>query len=440
MPDQISGLETQAQTNYHHQLSLAQILETRGESDDERVALREQIAQLDPGEMLSTVETILRKYLVCDDHQFTILTLWSVYTWCFDKFPTAAYLHICSPDSQSGKTLCLELLHTLSKDPWMATGATQQTVIQILENHEFQLRVEEEEVEESDGDHEENPEERKEHYTTFLLDDCHHTFGPSERQPLLARLNSGSRRFTWYSVGSDWFRFFGPKVFAGNARLPRSLAERCIPIVLRRKKATEKVSRFDPLTPVIPLNLLAWIAIWCLDNSDTLTRLAQQAPLGMPDSLTPHQSDCAEPLLHIANHIGGPWPEKIRAAFNAIFGLGDWSESVQALYDVRSCFNAKDNPEYLLSRDLLPLLTSMDQRPWSGWTTRSGRKLGALLHPFGIASRRLNIGDDKGIKGYLIEDFKDAWERYLPGIAFDKQESSSPNAAASLVSAGQEDD
>ena len=84
------------------------------------------------------------------------------------------------------------------------------------------------------------------------------------------------------------------------------------------------------------------------------------------------------------------------------------------LSDLRTIFRDKDNPEYLATGDLLSQLRTLDSRPWSAWPGNSGRRLAFLLRPFGITSRRLYFGSEDGFMGYLLEDFHDAWERYLP--------------------------
>ena len=51
----------------------------------------------DPGDLLSSLSSYIRRFLVCDDHQLTILALWCLYTWCYDSFLTASYLDVHSP-------------------------------------------------------------------------------------------------------------------------------------------------------------------------------------------------------------------------------------------------------------------------------------------------------------------------------------------------------
>src|SRR5579864_4088262 len=173
-------------------------------------------------EMLDAIMKFLRQYLVCDEHQFTILALWIVHTWSFRHFPTAAYLHIRSAEPQSAKTLCLKLLSILSDSSWFATGAHWRSVMDNLLTSGRRL----------------NPGKPLAVAPPYaiLLDDCHHTLAKPERQPLLALLNSGSQADCNYVNGLARYSVFGPKAFAGNCSLPRSLAARCIPILLPRKK------------------------------------------------------------------------------------------------------------------------------------------------------------------------------------------------------------
>jgi hypothetical protein len=86
------------------------------------------------------------------------------------------------------------------------------------------------------------------------------------------------------------------------------------------------------------------------------------------------------------------------------------------LADVRLCFSLKDDPPQLPTRDLLELLISLSENPWrtAGWTLNSGRRLGALLHPFKIISHNIYAPGERICKGYKREDFEDAWERYRP--------------------------
>src|SRR5262249_61129618 len=78
--------------------------------------------------MLDSIVAFLRHYLICDDYQLNLLALWIVHTYCFQDFPTTAYLHLRSPESQCGKTRCLEILNILCESSWLVSGATASTL------------------------------------------------------------------------------------------------------------------------------------------------------------------------------------------------------------------------------------------------------------------------------------------------------------------------
>ena len=353
-------------------------------------------------ELLDSIARFLRQYLVCDDYQFTLLALWIVHTWCFRQFSTAAYLYIHSTE-QSAKTLCLRLLAALCDSPWLATGAHWRSIMGSLLTSDRRLVPGKPFV--SAPPH------------TILLDDCQHTFGPSQRQPVLAMLNSGSQASCNYLDGLKRYCVFGPKAFASSAALPSSLAGRCIPITLRRKKPSDVIVRFTDAATASAVNLASSLQSWVSANSAAVAR--QQAPARLPAGLNARQQDCAEPLLHIADRVGGTWPEKARAALNAAFKTADDSSALELLADIRAIFFLKEDPSYLPTHDLLTGLIHIEYRPWAAWSTRSGRRLAGLLHPFGINPRNFTKGSASSFRGYPREEFLDAWERYLPPIPAD---------------------
>jgi hypothetical protein len=364
----------------------------------------------DRGDLLSSVSSYIRRFLVCDDHQLTILALWCLYTWCYDSFLTACYLDVRSPGPQSGKTRCLNILFELCRWPDLIGGADSRTARHRLLRPGRIL--------------EQVAEGKKTGPYTFLFDDFHLALGASERQPLLALLNSGTGMST-YSVLSTDYLVFGPKAFAASAPLPRSLASRCIPIVLRRKKPSDKVNYFSPgMHEIATQNddnqdatqLPRSLECWAQANRDVLYQSNRDAIPDLPAGLSPAQQNCAESLLRIADRIGGNWPRKARAAIATLLDLPQFEPALQLLADIRNCFLLKDNPRYLSTRDILGWLASVEDRQWTtrAWNPANPHQLGAMLNPFRIRSRNFRPDAKKVIKGYRRSDFKDTWDRYLP--------------------------
>ena len=266
-------------------------------------------SNIPPGaELLDAVAAFFREYLVCDDHQLTILTLWSASTHCPGAFSTAAYLDIRSPEPYSGKSVCLSLLNCICHISWYFTGAPGATMVErFLQGRSL-----------DDPGMELDPRP----FFTVLLDDCHHSFSRSERQPIVALLNSGSDIGGYFPSGEEDYDFFGPKAFAGNSPLPRSLAARSIPIVLRRPRPSEKFTRLEYSAVEDVIGLLAdRLKQWTADIRPALAKAAKSDPANLPPTLSPGQRRCAEPLIHIADFARGSWPEKARAAVAAISTL-----------------------------------------------------------------------------------------------------------------------
>ena len=139
------------------------------------------------------------------------------------------------------------------------------------------------------------------------------------------------------------------------------------------------------------------------------------APLSPPAGL-------AVPLLHLANFIGGDWPQKAQAAIAALLPVTrsqDQSLSLRLLSDVRDAFLSRSNPEYVSSADLLEFLNRLDHGMWNAY--RKGAPVNAdllsqILRPFEVFSRTRRQDRATVIRVYLRDDFADAWSRYLPPL------------------------
>ena len=123
--------------------------------------------------------------------------------------------------------------------------------------------------------------------------------------------------------------------------------------------------------------------------------------------------------MAIADLAGGEWPESAR---QALIGLcseaqaADESIGVRLLFDVRGIFQDRDEAR-MPSVELSAALAEIETSPWGEWG-KSGKplsaaKLARLLGPFVIVPHSVRVGD-KTPKGYELDDFRDAFERYLP--------------------------
>jgi hypothetical protein len=355
-------------------------------------------------ELLDSVVSFLRQHLVCEEAQLNVLALWIAHTWSFQNSPTAVYLEIRSPESQSGKSTCLMLLAMLSAAPWIAMGADPRTVVSRLLTKSRQVTS--------------DTLVNLPTPTTIFLDNHQHTLGRSERQGLLAMLCSGNSVVNRFAAGDAEYWLFGPKAFAGNGPLPHSLAEHCLPLTFHRKKPSEVVARLNARVRERAAVLASQLQRWGHECSPAVAQAAARTPANIPTNLILPEVNNSEPLLHIADVIGGPWPERVRSALKAVYSDNATSLQLTALCDVRACFFRKEFPDYLLTRDILDVLRTQEDRPWSNWPRDSGGRLGALLRPLGVTSRNLDFPSGKRLKGYRLDELKEVWDRYLPPLPY----------------------
>ena len=262
---------------------------------------------------------------------------------------------------------------------------------------------------------------------TLLLDESDAAFNGEKEyaEALRGILNSGYRRSGKASVcvgqganiGYVDLSTFGAKAIAGIGNLPDTVASRSIPIRLKRKAPDETVERFherrarDEAEPLH--QALTSLGVEYVD------RLAEAEPELLAE-LPDRAADVWEPLLAIADLAGDEWPQRARQAAVDLSGRGqavDQSESIRLLADCRAAFNGHDR---LSTKDLIAVLSEDEEAPWGTWHRAAGgrapispRALAGQLEPFGIRSRTIRLDDGTTPKGFHVDQFADAWKRYL---------------------------
>ncbi len=143
----------------------------------------------------------------------------------------------------------------------------------------------------------------------------------------------------------------------------------------------------------------------------------------LPPELNNRKADIWVPLYQIAKEAGHGWPERCIAAAIAL-SLGNEAEEslgVMLLSDIKTLFDTSPDIDRLKSKDIVELLTGIEERPWSDYKENPSdyrgksltpRRMVGLLARYGIAPRNHRMPDGTTRKGYLRTDFEDAWSRY----------------------------
>jgi hypothetical protein len=363
--------------------------------------------------LLEAVEGFLRRYVVFQyPEQAEVCALWAIHTWAFNAFDYTPYLSVFAVEKRSGKSRLLEVLSLLVRNARLTSGSSSAALIRSVD--------------------EDNP-------TTILLDEVDAVYSKkndAEAENTRQFLNAGFRRGAKFlrcvgqgtAIEVKEFPAFCPKALSGIGRcLPDTVLDRSLPVELVRQSREDRAERFrereaEAKVATIHAELEAWVQLPGV--IDTL----RDARPGLPEELTDRQQDYCEPLLAIADMAGGDWPGRSRVALIRLCSQEeDASLGVKLLADIKGIFDSK-GADKLHTIDLLNALVAIeDDRPWATWWLddlkhdkheKPASRLSKLLKPYGtkqrpIKSRPIRLSD-KVARGYEIDDFKHAFERYLP--------------------------
>ena len=344
-------------------------------------------------EVLAELVRTLTHYLALNTGAATTIALWIPFAHAQDAFQISPILAITSPEKRCGKTTLLELISSLVPRPLPSSSITAASLFRAVDRFEPTLLIDEAD--------------------TFLRD----------REDLRGILNSGHRRSLATivrTVGDQHeariFSSWAPKVIALIGRLPDTLADRAIEVRMRRRIEDEHVERLrlDRFDELEPLRRKIWT--WSQDNQEKL-RVADPS---LPGGLHDRAMDNWRPLVSIADLVGGVWPERARRAALLLSGQNsDDEESLSTLLlaDIRELFKAEDT-DRLASAQITAGLARREDRPWPEFRKGSAitvRQVARLLKPFQVKPKPRWI-DGKTQQGSKLENFQDAFSRYLPGM------------------------
>jgi putative DNA primase/helicase len=347
-------------------------------------------------ELLDGITEAIRRYVILPEHSARASALWIVHTYLLDSFHITPRLAIRSPTFQCGKTTMLDVVSNMVLRPLPTANVTASAIFRVVEKCRPTLLMDE-------GD-------------TFI----------AEAEELRGIVNSGHRRggSVVRTVGEDHeprgFSTYGAVAIAMIGKLPPTLHDRSVVIDLKRRLLSEKVTGFRS-DRTADLNALARKAArWAADHAE---RIASVDP-DMPEGIYNRAADNWRPLLAIADVAGGVWPMQAREDAQKCCAVGDDEEArlPMLLADIRSIFAGQEKTllgetKPLPSAELVKALVAIEGRPWAeygkGGKPITANKLAMLLKPLAIVTENIRVGDQVP-KGYRLERFAEAFERYLP--------------------------
>ena len=341
--------------------------------------------------LLHDIRAFVRRYVVLTSEQALTIALWVAHTHAIDAADTTPYLSVNSATKQSGKTRTLEVLEYIVRRAWF-TGRTSAAAL----------------VRKIDAD-----------APTLLLDESDAAFNGDKEyaEALRGILNTGYKRSGRAALcvgkGADInvrdFTTYCPKAIAGIGRLPDTVADRSIPILLKRRLTSEPVNRWhdrDGHAEAEPIHhlLMTW--------RESAVKVLKAARPALPEELKDRAADVWEPLLAIADLAGGEWPARARRAAVALMGtVEDADPTIELLRDIAIEVFPGSADDIVPTEKILDKLTANEDRPWATWRRDkpiSARGLARLLEPLGVHPVRLSH-----VRGYRRDALDEVIARYL---------------------------
>lgn len=350
---------------------------------------------VDGAQVLDEVHGILTKYVVfpCPEAA-DAAALYAAATHAMPKLEFASRLVIRSPVKRCGKSRLLDVLAQLARKPMATADISAAALVRSIPA--------------------DDP-------PTIMLDEADAIFGKAlkgdeKAEHLRGILNAGFGRDRPYKRWDVTTRSvencptFAMAVIAGIGSMPDTIEDRAVIVTLRRKSPAERAAKYrlrkdKPKVTAVGDRLAAWVA----PNADAI---GEAEPV-MPPGLNDRAEDVWEALIAVADLAGGTWPRRARRAASVLTAAAEQeaAESLgqRLLADIRDVAGTYA-VSFVSSRELVSSLIKLDDAPWRDLEL-TARGLADRLRPYGITPRRDATGTTRG---YRLEDFADAFSRYLP--------------------------
>ncbi|MDO8876785.1 MAG: DUF3631 domain-containing protein [Pseudolabrys sp.] len=327
------------------------------------------------------------------DYAKTAHALWIIHAHLMEKWDSTPRLAFLSAEPASGKTRALEITELLVPNAVCAVNVSPAYLFRKVGCGEG---------------------------ATILFDEIDTVFGPKarENEELRGLLNAGHRRgavtgrcvVRGKEIFTEEIPAYAAVALAGLGWLPDTILSRSVIIRMRRRCIDETVEQFRRRIHASQGHELR-------DQIEAWANVTEVSWPEMPGEIQDRDADVWEPLIAVADAIGGDWPARARRAGVALVAASknlEPSLGIQLLADLREVFSGSDE---MSSKAILYALNSLEESPWGTLRGKpmDERGLANHLKEYGVKSRSIRIGGSTP-KGYRRDDLYEVWNRYLPAI------------------------
>ncbi len=350
-------------------------------------------------ELMAELIGAIRRFVMLDESAALTVALWVLFTWVFEQIAeTNPYLRIVAPAPECGKSTLLKVVKFLCRGAWLVSRITASSFTRTMERERRTLLLDE--------------------GAAFLHEnEIMRNVLDSASDPDTANVSMAVKS------GDDWipadFNTYVPIaiVSIGTLRKMQTVESRGIHAHLKRATPAElkqlsKGRRREMRNLLDPL--AAKCARWAVDNAPAMKGVRPE----LPEGLSGREQDKWEPLIMIADKIGGAYAQLSRAtASTTSDSRQSTSLSELMLADLMELFDVR-NATALASADICTALIEREDRPWGemGRARKplTQRGLAGLLRGFEIVPGTVHPeGNPVGSKGYKRSDLEDSFSRYL---------------------------
>ncbi len=208
------------------------------------------------GNLIQRIETYLAKYLVLDSQEKLVVATWIVSAWLIRRVDRFPHLAIWSPVKRCGKTRLLQVIQHIVPNPQQTSNLTIPIIFRLVEN--------------SDP------------LPCFLIDESQslQRLGSENSEVLRELLNSSidsdAKAMRCYGKNHDIksFSLYSPEVIAAIGKPDGILMDRCLPIAIKRKAESDRVTPYrSRRVKEVALLIKNEIEEWTESNADEFETL-----------------------------------------------------------------------------------------------------------------------------------------------------------------------
>ena len=352
--------------------------------------------------VIEETEEFLTDFIVLPEFTPTIISAWIAAAWLCDAWDRFPHLSIYSPEKRCGKTRLLEVLNLIVPSPLSTSSISPAALYRFIGGAKRRPTIILDEAQSLSRARSESGEVIRELLNAGI-----------EKHAKVIRC--GGKKMTEVIE----FPTYSPKVFAQIGEPEGVLADRSLPIRMRRKTKEDIVQRLrlrevEPRARALRKRLEQWAEESEKDARDVYSWID---PLEIEND---RMADLLMPLQTVLVLEGGD-QEDILTMYAATLDERDQKQESQSwgvrlLRACREIFHEVKS-SFIPTATLIEKLKAREEEPWYRWNKGEGitpESLAKLLRPYDVNPQH---NKTRTQRGYHASDFGEAWTRYLPYLS-----------------------